>query len=113
MRIPILLFFDDGVREDLVVAKLLAKRKLKAVFSIPLRSIGTQLHKEDILKLASVGEIASHAITHTNLVRLVKISPSLVRKEVLYSKIYLEKFVEKLYILLHIRMGHIMQLLKD
>jgi hypothetical protein len=31
MRIPILLFFDDGVRGDLVVAELLAKRKLKAV----------------------------------------------------------------------------------
>jgi peptidoglycan/xylan/chitin deacetylase (PgdA/CDA1 family) len=95
MRIPILLFFDDGVREDLIVAELLAKRKLKAVFSIPLRSIGTHLYKEDILKLASVGEIASHGITHMNLVRLVKVSPSLVRREVLYSKIYLEKLVEK------------------
>ena len=94
-KIPILLFFDDGVREDLAVAELLAKRKLKAVFSIQLKNIGTQLNKEDILKLASTGEIASHTITHTNLVTLARVSPSLVRRELFYSKMYLEKLVRK------------------
>jgi hypothetical protein len=92
MRIPVLLFFDDGTRKDLAIAELLAKRKLKAVFSIPLRSIGTQLNREDIFKLASIGEIASHTITHTNLTRL---NPPLIKKELLYSKIYLEKLVGK------------------
>jgi hypothetical protein len=95
MQIPVLLFFDDGTREDLAVAELLAKRKLKAVFSISLKSISTQLNKEDILRLASAGEIASHTITHKNLVKLIRVSPSLVSRELFYSKIYLEKLVGK------------------
>jgi hypothetical protein len=95
MVIPVLLFFDDGMREDLAVADMLAKRKLKGVFGIPLRNIGTWLDKDDVLRLASVGEIASHSITHKNLVKLKRVSPSLVRRELRYSKYILEKLVRK------------------
>jgi hypothetical protein len=93
MSVPVLLFFDDGSREDLIVANLLARRKLKGVFGIPLRSVDTQLSREDIVKLASVGEIASHSITHKNLVKLAKVDHSIAWRELYYSRAYLEKII--------------------
>jgi len=93
VQIPILLFFDDGYKEDLIVADMLAERGLKATFAIPLKNLG--LLKNKVLKLASVGEIASHGVSHLNMVRLLETNPLIAYQELYYSRIYLEKLTMK------------------
>jgi len=83
-----------GYREDICIARMLRKRNMKATFAVTVKNIGRELDKSDLMYLAKTGEIMSHRITHTNLVKLLKYGYlDFVYSELRDSKIFLEKLL--------------------
>lgn len=88
--------WDDGHVLDMKLAALLQKYGLKGTFYIsPLDRQMTpedRLTPDQILDLSKSFEIGAHTMTHPDLTRL---SDTEVEKEILESKIYLEKIIGK------------------
>lgn len=94
-KVPIVLFFDDGYREDLTIAEILKAYNIKATFAITVKNIGKELNRYDLQVLARTGEIASHGLLHINLAKLAKINTALVYRELKYSKTILEGLINQ------------------
>jgi peptidoglycan/xylan/chitin deacetylase (PgdA/CDA1 family) len=89
------LTFDDGYREQLSIARYLAKRGIKATFFVitGLREfMGRRLLRpSEIKEIASMGhEIGSHTVTHIDMVRAPE---DVLRRELVESKKYLSELL--------------------
>jgi len=89
------LTFDDGYREQLSIARYLAKRGIKATFFVitGLREfMGRELLRpSEIKEIASMGhEIGSHTVTHIDMVRAPE---DVLRRELVESKKYLSELL--------------------
>lgn len=88
--------WDDGHKLDLRLAKLLKKYNIKGTFYVSPNN--REFKKEDLLtnkeivELSKDFEIGAHTMTHP---RLTKVSLEEARKEIVYSKKYLEKLIGK------------------
>ena len=88
--------WDDGHKLDLKLAKLLKKYGIKGTFYVSPNN--REFKKEDLLtdaeiiQLSKDFEIGAHTMTHPNL---TKISKEEAYKEILDSKIYLERLLGK------------------
>lgn len=94
-KVLTVLFFDDGYREDLIIAEILSHTALTATFAITVKNIGKELSRYDLQILARTGEIASHGLSHTNLAKLARINITLAYRELEYSKIILERLINQ------------------
>jgi peptidoglycan/xylan/chitin deacetylase (PgdA/CDA1 family) len=82
--------WDDGRREDLKLAELLAARGLPATFYVPSGSLGKNaaMSVKEIRELSNAGfEIGAHTVTHPIL---TQVSRSAARQEVEECKHHLE-----------------------
>jgi peptidoglycan/xylan/chitin deacetylase (PgdA/CDA1 family) len=89
------LTFDDGYRDQLSIARYLAKRGVKATFFVitGLREfMGRRLLRpSEIKEIASMGhEIGSHTVTHIDMVRAPE---DVMRRELVESKKYLSELL--------------------
>jgi peptidoglycan/xylan/chitin deacetylase (PgdA/CDA1 family) len=88
--------WDDGHRLDGRLSALLKNYGIKATFYISPRdhefSAAERLTDAEIQKLSESFEIGAHTMTHP---RLDKISDSVAREEIVASKRYLEKLLNK------------------
>jgi peptidoglycan/xylan/chitin deacetylase (PgdA/CDA1 family) len=89
------LTFDDGYRDQLSIARYLAKRGIKATFFVitGLREfMGRELLRpSEIKEIASMGhEIGSHTVTHIDMVRTPE---DVLRRELMESKKYLSELL--------------------
>jgi peptidoglycan/xylan/chitin deacetylase (PgdA/CDA1 family) len=89
------LTFDDGYRDQLSIARYLAKRGVKATFFVitGLREfMGRRLLRpSEIKEIASMGhEIGSHTATHIDMVRAPE---DVMRRELVESKKYLSELL--------------------
>jgi peptidoglycan/xylan/chitin deacetylase (PgdA/CDA1 family) len=89
------LTFDDGYRDQLSIARYLAKRGVKATFFVitGLREfMGRRLLRPgEIKEIASMGhEIGSHTVTHIDMVRAPE---DVMRRELVESKKYLSELL--------------------
>ena len=88
--------WDDNHKLDSKLTKLLKKYNIKGTFYISPNN--TKFKKQDLLnykeiiKLSKDFEIGAHTITHP---RLTKVSEKEAQKEIIDSKIYLEKLTKK------------------
>jgi peptidoglycan/xylan/chitin deacetylase (PgdA/CDA1 family) len=90
--------WDDGCKEDLKLAEVLARYNLEATFYIPsewqiynAREGRDPLSFLDLRRLSKRFAIGSHSITHPLLTR---IPPALAEAEIIDSKIQLEELLE-------------------
>jgi peptidoglycan/xylan/chitin deacetylase (PgdA/CDA1 family) len=91
----IALTFDDGYREQLVIARYLARRGIKATFFVitGLREfMGRELlGPSEIKEIASMGhEIGSHTVTHIDM---TKATEDVMYRELVESKRYLSELL--------------------
>jgi peptidoglycan/xylan/chitin deacetylase (PgdA/CDA1 family) len=91
----IALTFDDGYREQLVIARYLARRGIKATFFVitGLREfMGRELlGPSEIKEIASMGhEIGSHTVTHIDMTRAPE---DVMYRELVESKRYLSELL--------------------
>jgi len=91
----IALTFDDGYREQLVIARYLARRGIKATFFVitGLREfMGRELlGPSEIKEVASMGhEVGSHTVTHIDMTRA---SEDVMYRELVESKRYLSELL--------------------
>ncbi len=89
------LSFDDGVKSDVLLARILEDYRLKASFFITVGKLGFSslwLSKDDALWLSEVHEVASHTLTHPCL---TNVSEEALAKELENSKVILERVVGK------------------
>lgn len=87
--------FDDGLKTDVALAKLLEKYGLKATFFVTAGKVDrgfVWLSREDVYWLSDVHEIGSHTLSHPNLVKLPE--GKLIR-ELRDSKLLLEQVIDK------------------
>jgi len=94
--------FDDGYLDTYKHAiHYLNKKKVASTLAIPYNFIGRRfekrpiIEKSDFLHLIKCGhEIASHTLSHPNLLRMSYNNINLARKEIMESKTYLEKLLK-------------------
>jgi peptidoglycan/xylan/chitin deacetylase (PgdA/CDA1 family) len=95
-EIIVTISWDDGQKLDLKFANLLKKYGLKETFYISPRNRewdkGKLLSNEEIYQLTRDFEIGCHTMTHQ---RLTKIREDQAYREILDSKLFLEKIINK------------------
>lgn len=88
--------WDDGQKLDLKFANLLKKYGLKGTFYISMRNRewdkGKLLSNKEIYQLSRDFEIGCHTMTHQ---RLTKIREDQAYREILDSKLFLERIINK------------------
>lgn len=94
-KVFVMLFFDDGYKEDIYVAKILRRKGLKAHFAVTIKNIGKELNKDELSYLSKTGEILSHGVLHLNLVKALRnLGPNIVYQEIKRFKEILERILE-------------------
>jgi peptidoglycan/xylan/chitin deacetylase (PgdA/CDA1 family) len=91
----VVLTFDDGTRDHLLVARELRERGLPAIFFVPLGRVGSDGHlrSEEVQELERLGHlVGSHAVRHT---RLDALSSMELAEEVVESKRGLDQLLER------------------
>lgn len=91
-KIVVTTSWDDGNKLDMKLAGLLVKYNMKGTFYISPENKKFSLTEEDLKKLAETHEVGAHTISHPHLATL---SASDARKEIVDSKKYLEKLLDK------------------
>jgi peptidoglycan/xylan/chitin deacetylase (PgdA/CDA1 family) len=82
--------WDDGLVDDMRVARLLLKYQLPGIFYIPTNC---NLTAQEIMALAEKFEIGGHTVSHFSNLRLVP--DELLEQEIKNNKSYLEFLTEK------------------
>lgn len=83
--------WDDGHKLDLKLACMLQKYNMKGTFYISPSYMKEKLSEEEIRRLALSHEVGAHTLNHVNLLSVPLMS---AEKEIVDSKLYLEKILD-------------------
>jgi peptidoglycan/xylan/chitin deacetylase (PgdA/CDA1 family) len=79
--------WDDGITDDIRLAEMLDKYKLKGTFYISRVPAHKLLEEKDIIEIDRHFETGAHTVTHPDL---TGIPPGRAEREIIDSKVYLE-----------------------